>query len=333
MKGQPVSTGSLTAQFELAGGPRLGKERNLWRDAWAKLIANRLALGGLFVFAFVVFIAIFGPFLAPYDHYDQDLGRLMEGSTRDHIFGTDELGRDMLSRIMAGGRTAVLVAIISTTILGVLGVLFGAVAAYMGGLVDAAVIRTVDILQGFPHILLAVLLAAWTKPLFAQWGETLYAQYGWTFLRNTVYLDYFVVFGVLGITGWPFMARLVRGQVLSLRESDYIMAARVIGVRERRIIRRHLIPNALGPVVVSLSAGFGGAMLSETTLSFLGLGVQPPAASWGRMISENLVSWRYHPHLVLMPGLVLSITVLAITFVGDGLNDALNPRILTPTKK
>lgn len=328
-----TATGSLTGQFGLAGGPRLGRERSLWRDAWAKLAANRLALIGLIVFSFVVFIAIFGPYLTPYDHYDQDLNNIMQAPTNAHPFGTDELGRDMLSRIMAGGRTAVLVALISTTLLGVLGVVFGAVAAYMGGMVDAAIIRIIDIFSGFPHILLAVLLATWLKPVFTRLSDSMYAQYGWGFMRNTVYLDYFVVFGVLGLTGWPALARLVRGQVLSLRESDYIMAAKVVGANEWRIIRNHLVPNALGPVVVSLSAGFGAAMLAEASLSYLGLGVQPPAASWGRMINENLVSWRYHPHLVLLPGIVLSIAVLAVTFIGDGLNDALNPRILTPTKE
>ncbi|MCZ0940707.1 MAG: ABC transporter permease [Caldilineaceae bacterium] len=306
-------------------------ERNLWKDAFTQLIANRLAMGSIVVIFIVFFIAAFGPFLTPYDHLYQDWDNIAQPPTRLHPLGTDELGRDMLSRILAGGRTAIMVAVVTTTMAFVLGVLIGALGAYMGGYVDALVVRTIDFLQAFPHILLAVFLAATLKPTFIRFGDALVQQYGIRALGNTLYLDYLLIFAVLGITGWPNLARLVRGQVLSLRATEYVSSAQVVGAKEWRIIVHHLVPNALGPVIVSLSASFGGAMLTEASLSYLGLGIQPPGASWGMMIAENLVQWRYRPHLVVMPGMVLFVTVLAFTFLGDGLNDALNPRMLTPS--
>ncbi|MBI3942101.1 MAG: ABC transporter permease [Chloroflexi bacterium] len=302
------------------------RPRSLWWDAWNKLIANRLALASIFVLILVLLVAIFGPYMTPYNHLEQNLNAISQGPTLAHPLGTDELGRDMVSRILAGGRTAVIVAIVSTSFTGILGVLLGAMAAYMGGWVDDVIVRAIDITLSFPRLLLAIFLAASAKPLFTDFTNHLSAEYGWTFLRGSVYLDYLVVFAVLGVTGWPRLARLVRGQVLSLRETDYIRAAETVGASEWRIIVKHLVPNALGPVIVALSAGFGNAMLLESSLSYLGLGVQPPGASWGRMISENLILWRYKPHLVLMPGMALFFTVLAITFFGDGLNDALKPR-------
>ncbi len=309
------------------------KERSLWRDAWSKLIANRLALASVVILSGVFIIAIVGPYITPYDHLDQDWEHIAEGPSLRHLLGTDELGRDMLSRIMAGGRTAVIIASITTVIRLVLGLFFGGVAAYFGSWVDSLVIRLIDLIQSFPSIMLVIFLVATLRPAIHRFSDALVFDLGWQFARNTTYLDFLVVFVVLGLTGWTHLARLVRGQILSLREQDYIMAAQVAGTNELKIILRHLIPNSLGPVVVSLSAGFGTAMLTEASLSYLGIGIQPPAASWGYMISENLIQWRFRPHLVMMPGAVLFVVVLATSFLGDGLNDALNPRFLTPSKK
>ena len=192
-------------------------ERNLWKDAFTQLIANRLAMGSIVVIFIVFFIAAFGPFLTPYDHLYQDWDNIAQPPTRLHPLGTDELGRDMLSRILAGGRTAILVAVVTTTMAFVLGVLIGALGAYMGGYVDALVVRTIDFLQAFPHILLAVFLAATLKPSFIRFGDALVKEFGIRALGNTLYLDYLLIFAVLGITGWPNLARLVRGQVLSLQ--------------------------------------------------------------------------------------------------------------------
>lgn len=309
------------------------RERSLWRDAWTKLVANRLAFISVIVLAIVLFIAFFGPYLTPYDHLDQDWQHISEGPSLTHPLGTDELGRDMLSRIMAGGRTAVLVGLVTTFFRLALGLFFGGISAYLGKWVDALVIWFIDLIQSFPNILLVIFLVATLRPAFRRFSDFLVFEYGWQFARNTTHLDYLIIFVVLGLTGWTHLARLVRGQILSLREQDYVLAAQLAGTSEWKIIRRHLIPNALGPVVVSLSAGFGIAMLTEASLSYLGIGIQPPAASWGYMINENLIQWRVRPHLVLMPGFMLFIAVLATTFLGDGLNDALNPRMLTPTKE
>jgi peptide/nickel transport system permease protein len=186
--------------------------------------------------------------------------------------------------------------------------------------------RLADIFMSFPHLLLAVFVNATIKRPIADLANSLYLQTGWTFLRNTVAIDYVVVFGALAVAGWPWAARLVRGQILSLREEDYVLAARATGVPSWQIIRRHLFPNALGPIIVAVTAGFGGAMLAESSLSYLGIGIRPPGASWGAMINESLLSWRVYPHLVMVPGLVLAVCVFAFNMLGDGLNDALNPR-------
>src|SRR5262245_9904019 len=300
-------------------------ERSLWRDAWSKLIANRLALVSIFLMALIFFIGIFGPMLAPYDYLHQDLTNMAAAPTLEHPLGTDELGRDMLSRILWGGRTAVLVATIVTGFSLLLGVTFGAAAAYLGARADFIFTRVVDLLQTFPGLLLAVLLASMLKPTFDNLGQTLAQRYDIDPAQSTVYLDYLVVFGALSIVNWYGIARLIRGQILSLRATDFVSAARAVGVPERRIIFRHLVPNAIGPVIVALSVSFGGAMLAESSLSYLGMGIQPPGASWGAMIRTSMQQWRYHPHLALMPGFVLFLAVMSANFIGDGLNDALNP--------
>jgi len=158
--------------------------------------------------------------------------------------------------------------------------------------------------------------------LFEKW----YQQTGWSFLTNTVYLDLMIVFGALGLVGWPQTARMIRSQILSLRERDYVLAAQTVGCSNGRIIKNYLIPNGLSPVIVNLTLGFAGAMISESSLSYLGIGIRPPGASWGAMIADNLQYWRSEPHLVAVPGIVLAIVTLGINFLGDGLNDALNPR-------
>jgi peptide/nickel transport system permease protein len=320
--------GRLVIETLPAQASRRRKERSLWRDAWSKLIANRLALVSLFIMGFILLMGIVGPFVAPYDYLRQDLSNMAATPTLAHPLGTDELGRDMLSRLLWGGRTAILVATIVTGMSLVLGVSFGAAAAYLGARADFIFLRVVDLLQTFPGLLLAVLLASTLKPTFDRLGQTLARTYGIDPMQSTVYLDYLVVFGALSIVGWYGIARLIRGQILSLRATDYVTAARAVGVPERRIIFRHLVPNAIGPVIVSLSASFGSAMLAESSLSYLGMGIQPPGASWGAMIRTSMQQWRYHPHLALMPGIVLFLAVFSANFIGDGLNDALNPRTL-----
>lgn len=300
--------------------------RSPWRDAWVRLRRNRLALFGLVVAGLMVFTAIFAPWLAPYSYSDQDLDAVELPPSLQHPLGTDELGRDLLSRIIWGARTACLVALVVVSISVTIGVLLGATAAYLGGWVDTLVMRVCDFLFAFPGLLLALFVAATVKPSVVAWVKQVENAMGWQGLTATGVVDYLVVLMALSLIGWPGMARLVRGQVLSLREKEFVEAARCLGASEWRIIRHHILPNTMAPIIVAVSMGIGGIILSESTLSFLGIGIQPPFPSWGAMIYENYGFWRTRPHLVFVPGGVLALVVFAFNFLGDGLNDALNPR-------
>lgn len=302
------------------------KTRSLWSDAWRSLARNRAAMLGLAIVLLVVVIALIGPYITPQDPYKQDLDNLKAPPSLMHWLGTDQLGRDYFSRILAGARTALLVGATVTLISGVIGVLLGAAAAFWGGWVDLASNRLLDMVQAFPRLLLAAFVNAMAKPPFQNALAWLAGLTGLTFLTDTLLADYVVVLGALGLTLWTGYARLIRGQILSLRERDFVLAARAIGAPPRRIILHHLIPNAIGPVIIAITVGFGEAMLLESSLSYLGIGIQPPGASWGQMISESLDQWRYAPHLVAVPGIVLAIAVLGFNLLGDGLNDALDPR-------
>ncbi|MCZ0941013.1 MAG: ABC transporter permease [Caldilineaceae bacterium] len=302
------------------------KTRGLWSDAFRRMIRNRLSMAGLFIFLLLFITAIFGPYLAPYPYMLQDLDRVAEGPSTDYLLGTDDLGRDMLSRIMWGARTAGLVAIISTVFSLLLGMLLGAVAAYAGNWVDWLIGRAIDVTMSIPQLLFASLIAATFRKPVADWVDSMYETTGLEFFSTPTYVDLIVVFGALSLIQWPGYARLIRGQIFSLREKEFIEAARAIGVTQSKILLRHLIPNALGPLIVAVTFGFSAAIVAESGLSFLGVGVQPPQASWGAMISDNQLSWRYRPWLVAVPGLTIAIVSVGINFLGDGLNDALNPR-------
>lgn len=311
MTAAPTSPSERTAVIQ---------QRNLWLDAFARFRRNRMALGGLAFACFVLLASLVGPLVSPYDYARQDLLAVNQPPDWEHWFGTDGLGRDYLTRILMGGRTAFLVATLVVSVTTFLGLAIGAASAYLGGWVDNLVMRLTDTIMSFPHLLLAMFVVGTVRPPVADWLA------GFGPLRDSVLIDYLIVFGALSAVGWAGEARLVRGQVLSLTRKEFIEAEWAIGAPGWVIVKNHLIPNALGPVVVSASAQFGSAMLLESSLSFLGIGVQPPAASWGNMISENLVTWRYQPHLLAVPGIVLALTVLAFNFIGDGVNDALNPR-------
>lgn len=302
------------------------KTRGLWSDAFRRMMRNRLSIVGLFIFFLLIISAIFGPYLAPYPYMLQNLDRVAEGPSLDYLLGTDDLGRDMLSRIMWGARTAGIVAIISTMFSLVLGVVLGGIAAYMGGWADWLISRAVDVTMSIPQLLFASLVAATFRKPVADWVDMMYARTEIGFFSTPTYVDLIVVFGALALIQWPGYARLIRGQILSLRQKEFVDAARALGVSQFKILMKHLIPNALGPVIVAVTFGFGGAIVAESGLSFLGVGVQPPQASWGAMISDNQLSWRYRPWLVAVPGLTIAIVSVGINFLGDGLNDALNPR-------
>ena len=296
------------------------RQRSLWTDAMHRFVRNKAALISFIFIVLTILASIFGPMISPYNYAKQDLFNVSQPPSWEHWFGTDALGRDYLTRIMMGGRTAFLVAMMVTGIAATIGVIVGSISAYKSGLTDSVLMRCTEVVMSFPGVLLAMFIAGTVRPQV----KRLTAGSEW--LSQSAMIDYITVFGALAIVSWPLYARLIRGQVLSLRETDFIEAERMMGASTWRIIRCHLLPNAIGPVVVAISVAFGSAMLLESSLSFLGIGIRPPGASWGNMISESLVTWRQEPFLLAMPGIVLSIVVLAFSFLGDGLNDALNPR-------
>jgi peptide/nickel transport system permease protein len=311
-----TSTISLTAQPQV----KRVRQRNLWIDAVTRFRSNLLAVSSLIFVIFVFLLSIFGPLVSPYDYRRQDLLDVASPPSAAHWFGTDSLGRDYFTRILMGGRTAFLVAFVVVSITTVIGVTLGAFSAYRGGWTDGLLMRFTDTILAFPHLLLAMFIAGTLRPRVVGWAN------GVPWLRDSIFPDILTVFGALAIVSWPNYARLVRGQVLTLSKMEFIEAERMVGASTFKIIKDHLVPNAMGPVIVLITVEIGQAMLLESSLSFLGIGIQPPGASWGNMISENLVTWRYQPHLLAVPGIVLAVVVLAFNFLGDGLNDALNPR-------
>ncbi|MCJ9691333.1 ABC transporter permease [Rhizobium sp. PRIMUS64] len=299
---------------------------SLWRDAWYRLKRNRLAIFGLVVVVILAFTAIFGPYLTPYDYLSQDLNARNVLPSMSHLFGTDDLGRDVFSRVVFGTRTAFLVAVIVTVFAVLIGLVLGAVAGFFGNPFDRAIMWLTDVTMSVPNLLLVVVINASLKAPISKWMEARYLATLNPFYRETMWVDFILVFGSMALISWPPYARLVRAQVLSIRSRPYITAAQALGLSNWIIIKRYVIPNALGPLIVSVSAGLGTAMVLESAFSFLGVGVNPPTPSWGNMISDGLRVWQHYPHLLAAPAAVLGLASVAFSFLGDGLNDALNPR-------
>ncbi len=248
--------------------------------------------------------ALVGPVLAPYDPADQQLSERLAGPSRAHLFGLDELGRDIFSRVLAGARISLMVGLAVVSSSALIGLLLGAIAGYLGGWADDLIGRVIDVLLAFPGILLAIALVAVLGPS----------------LGNVVI--------ALSSIGWVGYARLVRGQVLRVRELDFVQAVRALGARTPRILLRHVVPATLPAVIVQASLGMAGAVIAEASLSFLGLGVQPPAPSWGTMLAGGRGHLMDAPHLTVFPGLAVALLVLGFNFLGDGLRDWLDPRKL-----
>ncbi|HMN84670.1 MAG TPA: ABC transporter permease [Bauldia sp.] len=299
---------------------------SLWRDAFARLLRNRLAVAGLVIVVFLAFVAAFGPWLTPYDFLSQNLDARNLAPSLAHPFGTDDLGRDVLSRVIYGTRTAFVVAIVVTLIASAIGVVLGAAAGFFGGFFDRAVMWLTDLTMSVPNLLLVIVINASLKTPLSNWMEARYLATLNPFYRETIWVDFILVFGSMALITWPPYARLVRAQVLSIRNRPYVTAARALGLTNGIILRRYIVPNALGPLIVSVSAGLGTAMVLESAFSFLGVGVKPPTPSWGNMISDGLRVWQHYPHLLAAPALVLGLATVGFSFLGDGLNDALNPR-------
>lgn len=273
------------------------------REFVERLRRSRFATIGGSVVVLVIVAAIFAPLVAPYDPIAQDIQRLLEGPTTDHPLGTDELGRDTLSRVIYGSRVSLLVGIIAVGISLLMGVTLGLVAGYGRGMIDAIIMRFMDGLLAFPTLVLALAITAMLGPSL-----------------NNVMI-------AIGITGIPNFARLVRGQVLILRDLEYVQAARSVGTRDIRIMTKHILPNTMAPIIVQTSIAIPAAILAEAGLSFLGLGVQPPASSWGAMLNTARGYMQHTPWLAIAPGVAIFVTVMAFNFLGDALRDTLDPRL------
>ncbi len=286
-------------QKELTYTQIIGKA--LWR--------NKLAVAGAIIILILIFVALSSPFLSPYNPKESNYSKILKAPDKENLLGTDELGRDVLTRIIYGSRISLLVGLVAMIIAIVIGSIMGALAGYYGGKLDIILMRIVEIFLAIPAIFLILTIIAILGP--SLWN----------------------VMVVIGLTSWPGIARLVRAEFLTLKERDFVQAARAIGASDLKIIFRHILPNSVSPILVSATFRVAGGILTESALSFLGLGVQPPTPSWGNMLSTGRfyidIAW----WLTLFPGLAILITVLAYNLLGEGLRDAFDPRLITQSKK
>jgi peptide/nickel transport system permease protein len=278
-----------------------------WRDVWRRLYHNKMAMAGLGIIVFMILVAIFAPLVAPYDPIDQmELkvpGGVKHPPTWKHWLGTDDLGRDILSRPIYGARVSVEVGIVAVAISLVIGLFFGALAGYFGGWADSVIMRSADIFLAFPTVLAAIAIMTVLGP------------------------EPINVFIAIGVLRWATIARIFRGSIFSVKENEYVEAARAMGAGNSRIILKHIMPNAIQPIIVYATMSVGSAILAEAWLAFLGLGQQLPAPSWGNMLSECLPFYTTDPWMMLIPGVAIVFGVLAFILLGDGLRDALDPRL------
>jgi len=338
-------TAETTTPSSVAEGPipgkAPGKSRSLWQEAMLRLVRNRAALTGGIIIILLMLTALFADLIAPYSFEKQSLlnaNAVPDWVTRvfpalkayavinnDYLIGADKLGRDLFSRIVYGTHVSLAVAFIGPLISLIIGVLYGSISGFFGGRVDNLMMRVVDVLYAFPGLLFIILLMAFFRTTLAQPEEGTFAYYLGQLDKQFGGL-LFIMIGI-GLTGWETQARLTRGQVLSVREKDYIEAARAIGASNSRIMFQHILPNILGPLIVLETLSIPGYIYTEAFLSFIGLGVNPPTPSWGSMIADGSRALRAYPNQALFPAFALALTMFAFNFLGDGLRDALEPRL------
>ncbi len=308
------------------------KGTSLWKDAWKRLLKNKLAVFGLIVMVIMIIAVTIGPaiirwttgFTADFIPPEGDQIKSFPPSLQ-HPMGTDEAGRDLLARVLQGGRISLMVGVISTIVSLLVGVSYGAIAGYMGGKIDNFMMRVVDIIYAIPYILIViVLLSVFGGPNTPAWITWLAERFGGA--GNQGLSQIFLLFFALGLVSWLTMARVVRGQILSLKNQEFVLAARATGVSTTSIIFRHLVPNALGPVIVYATLTVPSVMLTEAFLSFLGIGVQAPFASWGSLASDGIKNIAIYPWQLIFPGVTMALTLFSLNFLGDGLRDALDPQ-------
>ncbi|CAN5282229.1 ABC transporter permease subunit [soil metagenome] len=296
---------------------------SLWKDAWRRLLRNKLAVFGMIVVGIIIVASLIGPVIIrtttgyTYDYIPQDSNLIKSfppftapdsSFSWTHPMGTDTFGRDILARVLLGGRISLMVGIISTFVSLIIGITYGATAGFFGGRVDNIMMRIVDVIYAIPYMMIVIVLLA----MFG--GQTALGQL-------------FLLFFALGAVSWLTMARIVRGQVMSLKNQEFVLAARATGVSTGKIIFRHLVPNTLGPVIVYATLTIPSVMLQESFLSFLGLGVQAPLASWGSLASEGIQNIAIFPWQLIFPGVTMALTLFSLNFLGDGLRDALDPQM------
>ena len=281
----------------------MNQQSSLWSDAWRRLLANKAAVAGGLVLLILIVLAIFAPWIAPHSYSYQNLDLGAQPPSAEFLLGTDTLGRDLFSRILYGARVSLLVGFVATAVALVIGVSWGIVAGYFGGRVDSVMMRIVDVLYGLPFIIFIILLMV-------------------IFGRNI-----WLLFAAIGAVEWLTMARIVRGQVLTIKNQEYVLAAQAMGVTNMQMFKKHIFPNILGPIAVYATLTIPQVMLLEAFLSFLGLGIQPPMSSWGTLIRYGVESMEEYSWLLIYPGLTFTITLFALNFFGDGLRDALDPKI------
>ncbi len=298
-----VSEGNLKATGQTLGQGVPDKVKRRKTGAWSRFLHHRLAVIGAVILLILAILAIGAPIFSKHDPYRTDISQYRKGPTADRILGSDASGRDVWTRLLYAGRVSLAVGLVAVSIYTAIGLVLGLLAGYHGGMVDSAIMRFADIVLAFPSLIIIITLVSVVGPSI--WNIML----------------------VIGLLGWPGIARIVRGQLLSLREQEFVVASRTVGASNGRIIFRHLLPNALAPVIVAATFGMASAILLEAGLSFLGLGVQPPRPTWGNMLTDaqSLTVLQSMPWLWIPPGAMIALAVLSINFIGDGLRDALDP--------
>ncbi len=274
-----------------------------WQDAWRRLKKNKIAMISMITLIAIIAGCVFIPIISSVDYKEQTVERSHETPSSEHWFGMDELGRDIFARIWVGGRVSILIGLVGTLVSFIIGMLYGGIAGYFGGLLDDVMMRIVEVIVGIPYMIVVILVSIALEKGLAS------------------------LIIALCITSWTGLARLVRGQILQLKESEYVLAAQALGASHRRIILKHLLPNTMSVVIVNITFQIPGFIFSEAFLSFIGLGVQPPFTSWGAMASLGQQQMSYYPHELIFPAVAISLTMLAFNLLGDGLRDALDPKL------
>ena len=295
--------GEIAEEREAVAAGTPLRQTNLWRDAWHRYLRNKGAVIAGSVFVLIVLYCIFWPIVSPYDPNEVDFSQRGQSPSLEHPFGTDQFGRDLFTRTALGGRVSIGIGFAATIVILVVGVFYGAIAGFIGGMLDNGMMRILDALYGLPYLPFAIIVTQ----IFGS-------------------VDVWTMVVALSIVSWFTTARIVRGQIITLKENDYVRAAKALGARWYRVLGRHLLPNTLGVLVIAVFLELPGVILGEAFLSFIGLGISPPDASWGQMAEEGREAYRVYPHIIAVPSIAIATLVLCANFIADGLRDALDPR-------